>query len=100
MIQKFFVFFLLNIPPLLYGGELVGPPFPEIDYVADQEGIVVSIKLEAQRPKPPIDSGKEVTEVPKGPVVSKDHDTLVNEKFDLCCRQAGITCLSKNLREE
>jgi hypothetical protein len=78
---------------------LVGPPFPEIDYVSDEEGIATSINTETQKPQ--MDFGRNVVEVPgstQTPVVEmeeKDRETLANSKFDLCCRQAGITCVGK-----
>jgi hypothetical protein len=70
----------------------VNPPFPEIDYVADEEGIFTSIKLEAE-------ANKKID--PDVPVVNNEN-MLGNEekKLDLCCRQADNFCLSKMMTFE
>jgi hypothetical protein len=104
---------LLSWPTLLVcEGELVGPPFPEIDYVADDVGIERSIMLEEFKPKkmdsddvvvqPELDHGDEHGVVPTNaprPVTPKAVDgedrlllALASAKFHLCCLQANVDC--------
>jgi hypothetical protein len=101
---------LLSLPTLLLvcEGELVGPPFPEIDYVSDDVGIERSIMLEEFKPKmdsgdavvkPEIDHGDEHAVVPKSPrrpvtlkADEEDRLALASAKFNLCCLQANVDC--------
>jgi hypothetical protein len=56
------------VPFLLFEG--IDPPFPDIDYISEEDY------------------------VPGVPAAEKSRLDLANEKFDLCCRQAGL-CFRK-----
>jgi hypothetical protein len=92
---------------LMCDGELIGPTFPEIDYVSDDVGIKRSImleELEKQKREFGDDDGDEEPgdadgDEPELDAEEEDRLERANEKFDLCCRQAKIYCGGNILRK-